>query len=138
MIIVLTTYPTDQNVEEIAKRIVASGLAACVNIIRSEKSVYRWKGQIESNAEFILLIKTSTKAYPKLEAMIKETYPYKLPEIVYLEVKGGVKNYLDWVDGNSNGISRLLSVPLHWRDTKRADEPSKELTNAKKPKTLSI
>lgn len=138
MIIVLTTYPTKENAQEMAEKLVNLNLAACVSIIKNEESIYRWKGKIERNSEFTLLIKSSAKAYSKLELMIKQNHPYEVPEIIYLEVKGGSQDYLDWVEGNSNGISRLLSVPLQRRETNRVEEPSRELSSAKKPRTLSI
>ncbi len=133
MIIVLSTYPNKKSAEENAQRIVEKGLAACVSIISIEDSFYRWKGKIERHAEYLLIIKTTEKAYAQLEIFIKENHPHQVPEIVYLEAKGGQKDYLQWLESNS----RLLSVPLDLRATKRAEEPSSELTSAKKPRTLS-
>ena len=46
MIIVLTTYPDREKAEEAARMLVGKKLAACVNIIKIEKSIYRWKGKI--------------------------------------------------------------------------------------------
>jgi periplasmic divalent cation tolerance protein len=135
MIIVLSTYPDKVSAAAAAVELVEKELAACVSMIKIEDSVYRWKGKVESATEYLLLIKTSQRAYPQLERLIKARHPHKVPEIAYVEVKGGSKDYLEWVDASS--IPKLLRVPLDLRATRRAAEPSSELTSAKKPRTLS-
>ncbi|MBU0591545.1 divalent-cation tolerance protein CutA [Candidatus Micrarchaeota archaeon] len=135
MIIVLSTYPDKEKAEAVALTIVENELAACVNIIKIENSIYRWKGEIKNNPEYLLLIKTTKKAYSQLEMLLKESHPYETPEIVSLEIKHTEKNYAKWVD--SVVLSRLLRVPLDLSATRRASVPSNELTKAKKPSTLS-
>jgi len=137
MIIVLSTYPDRKSAEDAAEMLVEKELAACVSIIKIEQSVYRWKGKIEKTPEYLLLIKTTQKAYQQIETELKKTHPHKVPEIAYFEIKGGQKDYLDWVDASCNSPAKLLSVPLDFIATRRAGEPSSELTSAKKPKTLS-
>ncbi|MBI5222983.1 divalent-cation tolerance protein CutA [Candidatus Micrarchaeota archaeon] len=135
MILVLSAYPDLKSAESMALKLVQKELAACVNIVKSENSVYRWKGKIEMHSEYLLFIKTLPKAYPQLELMIKEGHPYSTPEIIVLEVKGGNTDYVSWID--STVLSRLLSVPLDFRAIKREGVPERESTSAKKPNTLS-
>lgn len=135
MIIVLTTYPDKKKAEAIAEKLVKKELAACVNIIKIEKSIYKWKGKIHKDGEYLLIIKTKRQVYRKLEIFIKENHPYKLPEIIYFNIEGGNKDYLSWIDKST--LSRLLTVPLDLRLSKRAGIPSKEPTKARKPRTLS-
>ncbi|NYZ74137.1 divalent-cation tolerance protein CutA [Candidatus Micrarchaeota archaeon] len=137
MILVLSTYPDRKSADEAAQSLVEKELAACVSIISIAQSVYRWKGKLEKSPEYLLIIKTTEKAYPQLETHIKNTHPHSVPEIVYLEVKGGQKAYLDWVNESCNSSARLLRVPLDLSALKRASEPPSELRSAKKPKTLS-
>jgi periplasmic divalent cation tolerance protein len=47
------------------------------------------------------MIKTSKAAYPRLETFIRKTHPYKVPEIIWIDAKGGLKGYLAWVQTNS-------------------------------------
>nr|QNO54451.1 divalent-cation tolerance protein CutA [Methanosarcinales archaeon ANME-1 ERB7] len=135
MIIVLSTYPDRKRAEEAASEIVRKELAACVNVIKVGKSFYRWKGKLESEEEHLLLIKTKMKAYKQLEMFIKEGHPYEVPEIIYFRVEGGHRPYLSWLD--KNVLSRLLTVPLDLRVTKRAGVPLKEPIKARKPRTMS-
>jgi periplasmic divalent cation tolerance protein len=118
MIIVLSTYPNKKSADEAALNIVREELAACVSVVAIAQSVYRWKGKVESHPEYLLLIKTTLKAYPKLELHIKQNHPHEVPEIIYIEVKGGQKDYLKWIDENT--LSKLLRVPLDLK-LKRSD-----------------
>lgn len=100
MIIALSTYPDRKSADKAAMELVEKKLAACVSVVKVEKATYRWKGRIESHPEFLLLIKTTKAAYKRLERCIKETHPHRVPEIVYLEIKSGQKDYLGWVKKN--------------------------------------
>jgi len=97
MIAVITTLPDKETAKAIARKLVEKNLAACVNIIPMEKSIYKWKGKIEEVNEILLLIKTTKTQYPGLETEIRANHPYELPEIIYFEIKGGSNEYLDWV-----------------------------------------
>ena len=57
--IILTTVSAVEEGESIANILVEKHLAACVNIIPKINSVYRWEGQIQSESEVLLIIKTT-------------------------------------------------------------------------------
>ncbi len=135
MILVLSTYPNRRSADGAARRIIEEELAACVSIVKLEKSIYKWKGKIVEDQEYLLLIKTKKKAYRQLEILIKQIHPHEVPEIIYLEIKGGSKAYLSWID--SVVLSKALRVPLDLTAMKRASEPSKELKSARNPNVLS-
>ncbi|MFW5432356.1 MAG: divalent-cation tolerance protein CutA [Methylophilaceae bacterium] len=98
-IIVVLTHVPDQNcAERIAKALIESKLAACVNIGGACQSIYEWQGNIETQTEFPIHIKTSQGCYTKIEKLILEMHPYELPDIITLNVHGGLDRYLQWVD----------------------------------------
>ncbi len=132
MIIVLSTYPDKESAEKTALLLVEKELAACVSIVKIEESFYRWRGKVERHGEYLLLIKSTKKAYPQIEAYITHKHPHKVPEVVYIEVSGGAKNYLEWLEANT--LSKLLRVPLDFSAMKRVSEPS---SSAKNPRTSS-
>jgi periplasmic divalent cation tolerance protein len=98
IVLVLTTVADDDHAERLARQLVDERLAACVNVYPSMVSIYRWKGHVERDAERQVVIKTTRAHLDKLEARLKESHPYELPEFVVLEVQGGSQAYLDWVD----------------------------------------
>ena len=96
-IIVLTTCNSSEVASSIAKSLVGSQLAACVNIINGIESVYQWQGKIERDKELLLVIKTRQSLYSQLEQKIQELHDYELPEIIAVPVETGEKNYLNWI-----------------------------------------
>ena len=84
--------------KDLAKRLVASRLAACVNILPGLTSVYEWKGSVESDSELLLLAKTTESRYPALESALREAHPYELPEIICVPIVTGLSGYLQWIE----------------------------------------
>ncbi len=82
---------------ELARRIVEGRLAACVNIVPGVRSIYRWQGTIEDEAEALLILKVPEAGSEDLPARIAELHPYDLPEVLMLDVDAGLPEYLSWV-----------------------------------------
>ena len=81
--------------------LVERRLAACVNEIGAPvRSVYRWKGKVETAEEFLLVIKTTKRRFAALRAAIVELHSYDVPEIIALPVVEGSRAYLDWIAGS--------------------------------------
>ncbi len=93
-----TTTETKELAQKIAKYLVEQKLAACVQISGPIESTYRWKGNIERASEFLCLIKTRTSLFKKVEAAIKKLHPYETPEIIAVPITQGSKDYLNWLD----------------------------------------
>jgi periplasmic divalent cation tolerance protein len=93
-------YITTSSIEEarsIARTLVEEHLAACANIVPGMESVYRWKGQIESDREIILIAKTSRERLTDLEYRVKQLHSYDVPCIVALPLEHGNQDYFDWL-----------------------------------------
>jgi len=96
-ILVLTTLPERTQAEALARELVTSRLAACIQIGSTVESLYHWQGQIETAAEIPLAIKTRAALYPQVEEAIRRLHPYELPEIVAVPISGGLPGYLAWI-----------------------------------------
>ena len=96
-VIVLTTWPVDQDAARLARTLVDERLAACVNVLPEMRSTYRWKGQVEEARERQLVLKTSRARVPALEARLRELHPYDLPEFLVIPVAAGGAEYLAWI-----------------------------------------
>lgn len=95
---VLSTCPNAEVANTIAHELVQRGLAACVNVLPSIRSVYTWKGKVETASEHLLLVKSHTRQYKAIEALIRELHPYELPEIIAVPIAGGLDKYLSWLE----------------------------------------
>jgi periplasmic divalent cation tolerance protein len=98
-IVVFSTAASADEAEKIARALVNERLAACVNVIPSVRSFYRWQGKIEDSAEFLLVIKSSRELFDALRASLEKLHSYEVPEVVAMPVVDGARNYLNWMDG---------------------------------------
>jgi periplasmic divalent cation tolerance protein len=96
--IVLSTAGSEQEAHKIAHILVKRRLAACVNIVPQIQSIYRWKGEIESAQEWLLLIKTRADKFPAVRDAIAELHSYEVPECIVVEIEDGSLRYLQWLD----------------------------------------
>lgn len=98
VLICLCTCPSQAVAEDLARRLVGEGLAACVNIVPGLTSVYRWQGAVETASEVLLLAKTTASRYPALEAALVAAHPYELPEVIGVSIHSGLPGYLQWLN----------------------------------------
>ena len=95
--IILTTASAAVEGRSIANTLVEKQLAACVNIIPKISSVYRWEGQIQSETEVLLLIKTTKDLEAEVYHEVQAVHSYDTPELITLPITNGSKTYLDWL-----------------------------------------
>lgn len=79
--LVHATFGTASEAEDIGRRMVEDGLAACVNLLGPCHSIYRWKGRVETAAEHRALFKTTSQLARELADRIAALHSYDLPAI---------------------------------------------------------
>ncbi|WP_442817533.1 divalent-cation tolerance protein CutA [Streptomyces sp. NBC_01296] len=94
---VLTTVDSAEAAAAVARGAVEARLAACAQISGPVTSVHHWKDALETSQEWQVLFKTTTAAYPALEARLTAGHPYDTPEIIATPVVRGSADYLAWV-----------------------------------------
>jgi periplasmic divalent cation tolerance protein len=105
-ILVLSTCAAEADAERLARALLDARLAACVNVVPGVRSFYRWKGEIESEVEFMLIIKTSRDLFPALRAEVEKLHPYEVPELLAVPILDGAENYLAWLQANLRGATQ--------------------------------
>lgn len=98
-IVVLSTCGSSEEGLRIARSLVESRLAACVNIVPAATSVYRWEGRLEQSSEVILIIKSSRELFGRLQQTLLQSHSYEVPEVLALPVLDGSGRYLNWIEG---------------------------------------
>ena len=96
-VMVLTTIPTDVDAIAFGRALVDERLAACVNILPTMDSVYRWEGRVEQESERQVVVKTARERILALWERVRELHPYEVPEFVVLSIVDGNDAYLRWV-----------------------------------------
>lgn len=99
-IVVLTTVGTEEQANGIARELIASRLAACVNIIPGIRSVYRWRGKVCEDGEWLLVVKTVEDEFEAVAETIQELHSYDVPEILAFSVTQGEEAFLEWIETN--------------------------------------
>ena len=101
VLVVLVTCPPEK-AQAIAQALVEERVAACVNLVPSLTSVYRWKGEVHQEGEALLLVKTTKDRFEALKQAVLKHHPYELPEVIAFTVDRGHTPYLDWVIESSH------------------------------------
>jgi len=96
-ILVYITCPTRKSAEELAQSLLDKRLIACANIIPGLVSFYYWQGNIESDNEVLMLLKTRAELFDSLCSVVTHEHPYDVPEIIATPIVKGSAEYLDWI-----------------------------------------
>ncbi len=97
-IVVYSTCDSEEQAGAIARSLLEQRLAACVTILPGARSIYRWKGEIEDNPEWMLVIKSRRDLMDQLRAAIGKIHSYEVPELLAVPVVDGSEEYLAWLD----------------------------------------
>ena len=97
-IVIFCTVPTKDDAKKISNAIISEKLAACVSIVDKVNSLFSWNGEVCSENELLLVIKTKRELFSKIEEVIKELHSYNVPEIIALPVIIGSEDYLGWIE----------------------------------------
>ncbi len=102
-IVILSTVDSAELGRKIAGALVSEGLAACVSIIPSVRSIYRWQGKICDEEELLLVIKTTGGRFEDIRRRIRDLHSYQVPEIIALPIGTGDANYIQWLREQVSG-----------------------------------
>lgn len=95
--LIFTGTDNKELAQKIASILVKDDLAACIHIDEIE-SFYKWECKLENSKEFRLIIKAASSKYEEIEKVILQNHNYDLPEIVKLNIDGGLASYLKWIN----------------------------------------
>ena len=96
-LLILTNVPDAASAEKLAHALIEARAAACVNVLAACRSIYRWRGAVETADEIPLLIKTTAANYQRVEAIVRAHHPYDVPELIATPITHGLPAYLDWL-----------------------------------------
>ena len=95
--LVMTSVGTEQQAVEISEELIARRLATCINIVPCLRSIYRWKGKVCEDTEYLLLIKTPLRLFERVSEAIREFHSYELPEILSFPITAAEPNFHRWI-----------------------------------------
>ncbi len=101
--VIITTVGTEQQALDIAHQLVHRKLVACVNIVPGVRSVFRWKGKVHDDTEFLLWLKTTQDKFQVVHDAIKELHSYELPEIIGFPAAFQDASFKQWIIDSTSG-----------------------------------
>jgi len=97
IVAIYAVFGSDEEARRIGRDMVERRLAACVNILGTSRSIYRWQGAVEEGEEVAALFKTRRAQAEPLMGAIHEAHSYDVPAIVQLPVAASHRSYIEWV-----------------------------------------
>ena len=94
--VIFVTAPA-REAEPLARTLVAERLAACANLIPGVRSLYWWRGKLETSGETLLILKAPPRNVKRLMRRVTELHSYEVPEVVVLPVRDALRAYAAWV-----------------------------------------
>ena len=93
--VVLCTAPDHESATRIGETLLQEHLAACVQY-EAIRSQYWWQGELCTDDEVRLTIKTRRALYDAVEAAIIRLHPYDCPQVLCLAVAAASAAYQAW------------------------------------------
>lgn len=95
--VIYCTAPNEFTANLIATTLVDEKLVACVNIVPSITSVYKWENEVQTDKELLMIIKTQQCHFEKIEEKIKQLHEYSIPEIIAIPIIKSSEEYKNWI-----------------------------------------
>jgi periplasmic divalent cation tolerance protein len=95
-----TTVDSEPAAQQLARGLVESGLAACVQIDAGIESVYRWEGAVQTDKEWRLMVKFPESQSEAIAAYLDAQHPYDTPQWVVARAEHVAPAYLKWALGD--------------------------------------
>lgn len=115
LIVVVTSVGTEEQALDIAHELIRNRQAACVNLLPNVHSIYRWKGRVCDDGEFLLLIKTRANEFAAVRDTIQRINTYELPEVLAYRVDEASPAFARWIlqmtEQPKRRPTRLKAVP---------------------------
>ena len=100
VISVYAVFADADEAERIGRLVVEERLAACVNLLGAIRSIYRWKGAVETSEEVAAIFKTSDEQAGALITRIAALHSYDVPCVSAWPIDKILGSYADWVEDN--------------------------------------
>jgi periplasmic divalent cation tolerance protein len=95
-LLIYVTTKDEKEAHKIANQLLSKRMIACANMF-PVKSLYWWKGAIESDDEYAMIMKTQELHKESIISEIKTLHSYDVPCIEFFKIEDGSPDYLEWI-----------------------------------------
>ena len=82
---------------EFTRSLVEDRLAACGQLVRQIRSIYRWDDAVQDEAEVRVALHTRESLVPAIIERTRTEHSYEVPCVLAMPVQNGNPDYLAWV-----------------------------------------
>ena len=75
------------------------------------QSIYRWKGRVCADEEFLLLIKTRAQKFAAVRDTIQKMNTYELPEVLAYRMDEASPAFAAWIEKATSPPKKRASAP---------------------------
>src|SRR5437764_8101612 len=97
---VYAVFADAEEAERIGRIMIEERLVACVNILGSIRSIYRWQGAVQTADEIAAIFKTDHEQADALIERVSTLHSYDVPCVVSWPVEKVVPQYANWVEAS--------------------------------------
>jgi periplasmic divalent cation tolerance protein len=101
--IVFVTVSSKEEGERIARRLIESKAAPCVNIVPSCLSIYEWEGAIHTDGESLMIIKSDSRLFMKIKEIVESLHSYEVPEVLAVPLVNISEKYRSYLGSFFSG-----------------------------------
>ena len=98
MLLVFSTFATEEDAARVVRALLEERLIACGNLLPGARSLYRWQGEVADEREVVAILKTRKQDWPALLSRLHELHPFEIPECVAVRIAAGAPKYLAWLE----------------------------------------
>jgi periplasmic divalent cation tolerance protein len=110
LLVVVTSVGTEEQAIDIAHALIRNRQAACVNLMPNVHSIYRWKGRVCDDGEFLLFIKTRAREFKAVRETIQKMNTYELPEVLSYRVDDSSPAFAAWIRKSTDHRRKTIRV----------------------------
>ena len=97
MLIVFSTFGSEDDAARVARALVEERLIACANLLPAARSIYRWKDGVADEREVVAIMKTRKQDWSALQSRLHELHSYDTPECIAVRMAAGAPRYMEWL-----------------------------------------
>lgn len=97
------TCPDLATAQKISSVLLNQKLIACANILPGMQSMYHWQGELKSESEVVLILKSQSQYKTSIEEVILSHHPYDCPCLLQLPIIDGHQGFLQWISEATKG-----------------------------------
>ena len=98
MLVVFSTFGSEEEAARVVRVLVEERLIACGNLIPGVRSLYRREGRIADEREVLAILKTRKQDWGALMSRLHELHSYSTPECIAVRIAAGAPKYMAWLD----------------------------------------